>query len=340
MRVLGGRYRLEQCIGVGGMSEVWRGYDEVLARPVAVKLLAPHEPTGPDAEERARTEARAAAQLVHPNVAGVFDFGMAAVAPDRQAPYIVMELVDGATLAEHLAAGPMDWDIAVRICAEISAALAAAHGHDIVHRDIKPANIMLTPSGAKVLDFGIATATGQCDPQPAGTVLGTPAYLAPERIGGRPATPATDMYSVGVLLYECLTGRLPWPRRTPTQLLEASHHTPPAPLPPIDGLAPEAAELCRSCLNEGPEERPTSLVAALVLAEAVDARVYVPPVGLPAPPRPPVASGGSAGSGEHIGRHRAGPHPAEDRSPAVDRSSPGDWRWHPTEASRPGGGRR
>jgi serine/threonine-protein kinase len=325
VRTLGGRYQLEQRIGVGGMSEVWRGYDEVLARPVAVKLLAHDEAADRNCDERARTEARSAAQLVHPNVAGVYDFGMAPVPPGRPASYIVMELVHGATLADHLAAGPMHWDIAVRVGAEVSAALAAAHGHDIVHRDVKPANIMLTPSGVKVLDFGIATATGQRDPLPDGTVLGTPAYLAPERLAGEPATPATDMYAVGVLLYECLTGRLPWPADTPTRLLYAQRHSRPDPLPAIDGLAPEAADLCARCLNEDPEERPTSPLAALVLAESVDARVYVPPVGVSAPTsRPGPATSRGVGA-EHVGRHRAPPRSTS-------------WASHPTEGSRPRNG--
>jgi serine/threonine protein kinase len=344
VRALGGRYHLEQCIGVGGMSEVWRGYDQVLARPVAVKLLAPDETADQGCDERARTEARSAAQLAHPNVAGVYDFGMASLPPGRQAPYIVMELVHGATLADHLAGGPMQWDIAVRVCAEVSAALAAAHSHDIVHRDIKPANIMLTPSGVKVLDFGIATTSGQCDPLPDGTVIGTPAYLAPERLSGEPATPATDMYAVGVLLYECMTGRLPWPADTPTQLLYARRHRRPDPLPAIDGLATEAAELCTRCLSEDPDERPTSLLAALVLAEAVDARVYVPPVGPPPPaPRPAGTNTGARGTGspKHRGPtrdvsanaadHESTEHTGKHRAPA--QSVP--WASHPTEASRP-----
>ena len=281
MRTLGGRYQLEQCIGTGGMSQVWRGFDEVLARPVAVKLITADQAADDGCDERVRTEARAAARLAHPNVAGVYDFGTAAFLPGREAPYIVMELVDGATLADHLAGGPLDWHIAVRVCAEVSAALTAAHAHGIVHRDVKPANVMLTPAGAKVLDFGIATRTGECDRQPVGIVVGTPAYLAPERIGGEPATPASDMYALGVLLYQCLTGRLPWPYDTAERMLHARRHTQPEPLPPVDGLAPEVAELCARCLATDPDERPSSLVAALVLAEAVDARVYVPPIALP-----------------------------------------------------------
>nr|WP_275941309.1 serine/threonine-protein kinase [Planosporangium flavigriseum] len=334
-----GRYQLEQCIGVGGMSEVWRGYDQVLARPVAVKLLAPRQTAAQDCSadqdcgERARTEARSAAQLAHPNVASVYDFGMAPLPQGRQAPYIVMELVHGATLADHLAAGPMHWDIAVRICAEVSAALAAAHGQGIVHRDVKPANIMLTPSGVKVLDFGIATAAGQHDQQPDGFVLGTPAYLAPERLGCDAATPATDMYAVGVLLYQCLTGRLPWPAETPTQLVLAQHYRQPDALPVIDGLAAEAAELCTRCLSADPEERPTSPLAALVLAEAVDARVYVPPFGVPAPtpspsPASPRRATGRTGA-EHVGKHRASSQRASG-APSRDSNA---WASSPTEAS-------
>jgi serine/threonine protein kinase len=303
VHTLGGRYQLEQCIGVGGMSQVWRGFDEVLARPVAVKVLSTALAADARSGERVRTEARAAAQLAHPNVANVYDFGVAALpSHGADAPYIVMELVDGATLADHLAHGPMDWHIAVRVCAEVSAALAAAHSHGIVHRDVKPANVMLTPSGAKVLDFGIASSAGVRDTQQDGTVLGTPAYLAPERLDGRAVTPATDMYAVGVVLYQCLTGRLPWKPETGPQPYVPRHGTL-EPLPDIEGLAPEVAELCTRCLSRDPDERPSSLVAALVLAEAVDARVYVPPVELSAAWPPPA---GRAAAGVDVPTAAAG----------------------------------
>ena len=289
MRTLGGRYQLVQRIGVGGMSEVWRGHDEVLDRPVAVKIMAPAvagtlgEIAGVDL---VRTEARSAARLAHPNVAGVHDFGTSP-APGRDVPYIVMELVEGQTLGEHLAAGPIDWRIGVRICAEVSAALAAAHAERVVHRDIKPANIILTPAGAKVLDFGIAAAVGAPEPDPDGPVMGTPAYVAPERFEGCPATPATDMFALGTLLYHCVTGRLPWQAATQTELVHAQRFLDPDPLPEVPGLAPEVADLCARCLRRDPRERPTALVAALLLAEAVDARVYVPLVDLDArSPRP------------------------------------------------------
>ncbi|WCN84267.1 serine/threonine-protein kinase [Micromonospora sp. LH3U1] len=276
MRTLDGRYQLEQRIGVGGMSEVWRAHDQVLDRPVAVKLILP----GPDGQDgpvdRIRAEARSAARLVHPNVASVHDFGTSSTWPGRPVPYIVMELAEGETLAAHLRAGPLDWRISVRVCAEVAAALAAAHAEGIVHRDVKPANVMLTPSGVKVLDFGIAVPAGTPDPMPTGIVLGTPAYLAPEQLDGVPATPASDMYALGVLLYYCLTARLPYHAVTTHELLGVRRCQPPEPLPEIDGLPPEVAELCHSCLADDPEQRPSSLIAALLLAEAVDARVYVP----------------------------------------------------------------
>jgi serine/threonine protein kinase len=277
MRTLGGRYRLDQRIGVGGMSEVWRGHDHVLDRPVAVKMLTPsiEHAVGATSTDLVRAEARSAARLAHPNVAGVHDFGTSS-SPGREVPYIVMELVEGQTLGSHMAAGPLDWRIAVRICAEVAAALAAAHAEHIVHRDIKPANIMLTPSGAKVLDFGIAAAAGEHESRADGAVMGTPAYVAPERFDGVPATPATDMYALGVLLYHCLAGKLPWPADTGTGLVYSHKFLDPQPLPLIEGLAPEVVDLCSRCLHKDPLERPTALVAALLLAEAVDARVYVP----------------------------------------------------------------
>jgi eukaryotic-like serine/threonine-protein kinase len=326
MRTLGDRYQLVQRIGVGGMSEVWRGHDRVLDRPVAVKIMAPAAEStigAVDGVELVRTEARSAARLAHPNVAGVHDFGTSP-APGREVPYIVMELVEGQTLSEHMSAGPLDWRIGVRICAEVAAALAAAHAEHVVHRDIKPANIMLTPAGVKVLDFGIAAAIGAPDPDPEGPVMGTPAYVAPERFEGLPATPATDIFALGVLLYHCLTHRLPWSAKTHTELVYAQRYLNADPLPPIDGLAPEVLDLCASCLDKDPLQRPPALMAALVLAEAVDARVYVPITGggTPAPRTPKVSTfdqraaeaptstalsaDGPEPDDDRVGRHRAG----------------------------------
>jgi serine/threonine-protein kinase len=296
MRRLNGRYRLEHRIAVGGASEVWRGYDEMLGRPVAVKVISPGrecEQESPD--ELVRTEARSAAALAHPNIAEVFDFGTCPWPGGLGLRYIVMELAEGETLASHLRAGPLDWRIAVRVCAEVSAALAAAHLRGLVHRDIKPANVVLTPYGAKVLDFGISIMAGDQDALPNGTVVGTPAFMPPERFRGLPAAPATDMYALGVLLYLCLSGRLPWPVSTvPESGRLAAPAEPPPPLPDIPNLPVEVAEVCRDCLDPEPELRPSSFVAALLLAEAVDARVHLPPVPTApqaaAPPEPAMSS--------------------------------------------------
>ncbi|MGC4896821.1 serine/threonine-protein kinase [Micromonospora sp. DT31] len=280
MRTLGGRYELEQRAGLGGMSEVWRAHDRVLDRTVAVKLISPGLDCDATSVERIRAEARSAARLVHPNVASVHDFGTAALPDGRPVPYIVMELAEGETLAAHLRSGPLDWRIAVRVCAEVCAALAAAHAHGIVHRDVKPANVILTPCGVKVLDFGIATPAGAPDRSPDGIVVGTPAYLAPEQFDRKPATPAADMYALGVLLYYCLTGNLPYAAGS-AGLPGSRRGRSVRPLPEVPGLPPEVVDLCRRCLDDDPAARPTSPMAALLLAEAVDARVYVPMTAVP-----------------------------------------------------------
>lgn len=322
IRTLGGRYELDRRIGVGGMSEVWRAHDPVLDRPVAVKLMTPvhaADAGGVDAYALIRAEARTVARLSHPNIAGVHDFGTVPVPPGRPAPYIVMELIEGRTLSAQLSAGPLDWPAAVRICAEVAAALSAAHGNGIVHRDVKPANVMLTAAGVKMLDFGIAAALGRRDEEPEGTVVGTPAFVPPERFAGAPATPATDTYALGVMLYLCLTGQLPWPMPSGEVVAKPRPAPDPSPLLAVPGLPPAVVDLCLNCLSDDPAERPTSYLAALLLSEEVDARVYVPiadagvrattPGTVPAWEEHAVdAPTEAAGAGEasnHVGRHRA-----------------------------------
>jgi eukaryotic-like serine/threonine-protein kinase len=286
MRTLGGRYRLDEEIGVGGMAHVWRAYDQVLDREVAVKLLGARDP---GAFERARNEARHAARLAHPNVAAVYDFGTSQRG-EQGVAYLVMELLDGPLLSDRLhSRGPFDWRFAARIAAEVSAALAAAHGRDIVHRDVKPGNIALTPTGAKLLDFGIAAGVGEPDRIVGHTIVGTAAYIAPERLQGRPVMTATDMYSVGVLLYQMITGELPWPSNTDEELLNSHRLATPAALPRVDGLADEIVEVYQACLDKRPTERPTAVAAALLLAATVDAQVHLPPVVQPAQHRAPLA---------------------------------------------------
>jgi eukaryotic-like serine/threonine-protein kinase len=326
--MLGGRYQLVHRIGLGGMSEVWRGHDQVLDRPVAVKIMAPavEGTLGEAGVELIRSEARSAARLAHPNVAGVHDFGTSPAPGRPDVPYIVMELVEGQTLSQHLAGGRLDWRIGVRICAEVAAALAAAHAEQVVHRDIKPANVMLTPSGAKVLDFGIAASIGAPEPDPDGPVMGTPAYVAPERFEGLPATPASDMFGLGSLLYHCLAGRVPWTTRSPTELIHAQRYRDPEPLPAMDGLPPEVLDLCYRCLRRDPADRPTAMVAALLLAAAVDAQVYVPMVELN--PAPPAWDERAAEEPTFAGGH-AGPPPAVT---AAGNSGP---RHHDERTARP-----
>jgi hypothetical protein len=266
--VLGGRYRLEGRLGSGGMSVVWRARDEVLGRSVAVKLLAGQYASDPLFRQRIHDEARAVAALSHPNVAQVYDFGESDEGGDR-VPYVVMELVAGRTLAERLAAGPVPAKAAFRICAEVAAALAAAHAEGLVHRDVKPANVMLAPAGVKVVDFGIAAAVRP----PSGTgpdseLYGTPAYLAPERLTGDSVEPASDVYALGVLLYKMLAGQLPWSAETSTQMLTAQVYVAPAPLPVLPDVPGEVVDICRRCLDKEPASRPTAREVTAALAHA------------------------------------------------------------------------
>jgi eukaryotic-like serine/threonine-protein kinase len=276
VQVLGGRYRLIERLGAGGMSVVWRAYDEVLGRPVAVKVLAAKLATNRDSRDMIRAEAQAAARLSHPHITSVYDYGESTT-DGVTVPYVVMELISGRTLAERLAHGPLPWRAALRLGAEVAAALAAAHARGLVHRDVKPANVMLTAAGAKVVDFGIAAVAGESGaPGPDGMVLGTPAYLAPERLAGGPVRPATDVYALGLLLYRALTGELPWQAETTTQMISAHVYQEPSPLPAVEGLPDGVADLCLRCLSKNPADRPTSREVARTLAAATGIRVPLP----------------------------------------------------------------
>ncbi|WP_432977172.1 serine/threonine-protein kinase [Dactylosporangium sp. CA-233914] len=265
------------------MSVVWRAHDRVLGRQVAVKVLAARLAGDADWRRRIRLEARAAARLTHPNITNVYDYGETS----DHAPFVVMELLRGPSLAERLRGGPLPPPVAVRICAEVAAGLAAAHAEGLVHRDVKPANVMLTPDAAKVLDFGIVGIVGIPDEDDAEQVLGTPAYLAPERLMSGSVTPASDVYAFGLLLYRCLTGRLPWNGETTTQMVAAHVSVAPAPLPEIPDLPPGVRELCMRCLAKNPADRPEAVVVAARLARAagIVARFSVVPQ-QPAPGEP------------------------------------------------------
>jgi serine/threonine-protein kinase len=262
---LGGRYKLLNELGSGGMAVVWRARDEVLGRSVAVKLLAGRFAGDPQSRARIRDEARAAATLSHPNIAQVYDFGESDESGGCR-PYVVMELVNGPTLAQRVAFGPLPPRAVFRICGEVASALAAAHADGLVHRDIKPANVMVTPTGAKVVDFGIAAAAGPAVPDE--VLLGTPAYLAPERLTGAAVEPASDVYALGVLLYRLLANESPWSVESTTQMLDAHRYVEPTPLPQLSGVPPVVTELVHRCLRKEPGDRPTAAEAAAVLAKA------------------------------------------------------------------------
>jgi hypothetical protein len=274
-RLLTNRYRLVERLGAGGMSVVWRAYDEVLGRPVAVKMLNGRYAAEAASRDRIRSEAQAAGRLSHPHVTNVYDYGEAIDDSGRQVPFVVMELVEGVTLSTRLSRGPLPWRSAAHVAAEVAAALATAHARGLVHRDIKPANVMLTANGVKVVDFGIAAVTGaHADSSP--KVLGTPAYLAPERLLGSAVTPASDVYALGLLLFRMLTGHLPWQAETFTQMTNAHCYAEPEPLPPVPGLPHEVAELCARSLAKRPDDRPTAAEAARTLAAAAGTRVPLP----------------------------------------------------------------
>jgi eukaryotic-like serine/threonine-protein kinase len=274
--VLGGRYRLVERLGEGGMSVIWRARDEVLGRDVAVKVLSARLAGDPSSRQRIWAEAQAVARLAHPNIAGVFDCGESGFgASGERVPYIVMELLTGSTLTELLEDRPMPLHWVLRVGAEVAAALAAAHRQGIVHRDVKPANVMVTAGGvAKVVDFGVAGVVGELG-EADSVLFGTPAYVAPERLQGGPVAAGTDLYGFGVLMYRMLAGHMPWPAESTTEMLVAHLHLEPDPLPPLTGLPADVVEICAACLAKDPADRPAAADVAATLAAA--AAAHAPP---------------------------------------------------------------
>jgi serine/threonine-protein kinase len=251
MVLLSDRYELGATIGAGGMARVVQAHDRLLDRPVAVKLMRDDLSADPTVRQRFLREARAAARFAHPNAVAVYDTGQ-----DGRRPWIVMELVDGDNLADRLAAeGALPAETAKAITDQVLAALSAAHRAGMVHRDVKPANILLPDrGGVKLTDFGIAkgiqeataglTATGQ--------LIGTAKYLAPEQVDGHPATPASDIYAMGVVLYEMLAGAPPFSGEN--ALAVALAHTR-DPVPPLRGVDPTLASVAQRALAKDPAGR-------------------------------------------------------------------------------------
>lgn len=254
--VFNGRYELHRRLGRGGMAEVFLARDQLLDRPVAVKVLFPEFATDPAFVERFRREATAAANLNHPNIVGVYDWGEA-----DNTYFIVMEYVDGRTLSEILRDdGPLHPDRVADIGADVAAALGSAHRNGVVHRDVKPGNVLVTSAGlVKVADFGIAraiTASTEENLTQVGTVMGTAAYFSPEQARGDAVDPRSDLYSLGCVLYELVVGRPPFTGESPVGI--AYKHVHEAPVRPRehDSGVPLALEaIILKCLAKNPANR-------------------------------------------------------------------------------------
>ncbi|MFF0751442.1 protein kinase [Streptomyces sp. NPDC004267] len=326
------RYRLQVCVGRGGMGEVWRATDEVLGRDVAVKLMLGHE-HDPSAADRFRMEAQTAARLSHPHVVGVFDFGTW----DGKL-YLVMELVDGDSLAGDRSHSTVySAEQVATVAAHAAAGLSAAHRQGVVHRDIKPGNLLMDSHGTvKLADFGIARFVD--DPSAAltttGQIVGTGLYLAPERALGQPASPASDVYSLGCVLYQLLTGQPPFRADTATALLYQHIDTPPAPPRQFGVPIPVAFEdFLLTLLAKQPEQRPQAQAIADWFASGAWRDQPQPlPQAVPDPqpvphsaPRP-VSHPGPGRAPQHAPHHAPHhpPHSAPPRSaPAPVTASPG-----------------
>lgn len=289
-----GRYRLDSMIATGGMGVVWRATDTRLDREVAVKVLKAEYADDPTFRSRFEGEARSAAALHHPGIAGVYDYGHDDTG--RLSPYLVMELVEGQPLSTLLATARNDGRaiapaVVQDLIAQAGEALGVAHRAGIVHRDVKPANLMVTADRTvKITDFGIARAADAVALTRTGSVMGTPQYLSPEQARGNPSTPASDVYSLGVVAFECLTGRRPFEAETPVATALAHLQQPVPPLP--DTVPPALAAVVTRALAKDPAARfedGAAFAAAIRDPDGVPA-APVGPVG-------PVAPGASGASG-------------------------------------------
>jgi beta-lactam-binding protein with PASTA domain/tRNA A-37 threonylcarbamoyl transferase component Bud32 len=252
-KILNSRYELEQLIGSGGMADVYRARDSLLGRTVAVKILHPQFAKDPVFIERFRQEAQAAANLNQPNIVNVYDWGI-----EDSTYYLVMEYVKGRDLKDIIVqGGPLLPERAVEIAMAICLALDVAGAHGIVHRDIKPQNIIVTNDGQiKVMDFGIARTAGGSAMTQTGTIMGTAQYISPEQAQGRVADPRSDLYSLGVVLYEMLTGKVPFDGENPVAI--AYKHVREDPLAPSlinPDISPELEAVVMKALAKNPENR-------------------------------------------------------------------------------------
>ena len=265
-RTLDEKYLVEERVGAGGMGAVYRARHLLMDRPVAIKFLHQRLVEDEAARVRFQTEARAAVKLCHPNAVSVTDFGHTS----EGGVYIVMELLEGRTLREIVSReAPLETARATSIMLQASGAVAAAHEAGIIHRDLKPSNILITqsadqPAVVKVLDFGIATFSADDDEdattlaQP-NTVIGTPRYMSPEQHNGNELTAATDVYSLGIILYEMLTGMVPFSGSTPAEIAEKHANLPPhSPREIVAGIPEDVEHIVLHALEKQPADRPAN----------------------------------------------------------------------------------
>jgi eukaryotic-like serine/threonine-protein kinase len=297
-RLLNGRYQIDRLLGCGGMAAVWRGRDLRLDRPVAIKELSGDGLRQARALERFDLEARAVARLSHPNVVSIYDSGT-----EGGAQYLVMELVDGPTVAKLLAGGPLPVADVLAVAAQVCDGLAAAHLADIVHRDIKPANLMLTRGGlVKICDFGVARLldpTGRANLTGPATVMGSPSYMAPEQIAGRRVDRRTDLYALGCTMYAMLSGKPPFSDGGPFAIVHEHLTARPEPLRVHrPDVPPEVEALIADLLAKQPDQRPPdapAVRARIAAAQAAFARSAQPrPAAAAAPVRAVVPSSEAA----------------------------------------------
>jgi eukaryotic-like serine/threonine-protein kinase len=273
--LLGGRYRLDRRVASGGMADVWAAEDDVLQRRVAVKVMRPD----PDHEElfalRFRDEALHSAALIHTNIATLFDYG-----EDDGVAFLVMELVDGAPLSAIIKERRrIDADQVRSIIGQCALALGVAHEARVVHRDVKPANILVREDGlVKLTDFGIARAVDASGHTRAGDLLGTPSYLSPEQALGRPATGASDLYALGIVGHEMLSGAKPFDKPTPIATAMSHLHEPPPPLP--DDVPEDLAGVIEDLLEKDPRNRPENARAVAVRLGLADHEIIGLALGL------------------------------------------------------------
>ncbi|MFC4138294.1 MULTISPECIES: serine/threonine-protein kinase [unclassified Microbacterium] len=325
----GGRYELQSRIAIGGMGEVWEATDHVIGRTVAIKILKDEYMGDPGFLERFRAEARHAALVNHEGIASVFDYG-----EENGSAYLVMELVPGEALSTVLERdGELSADKTLDIVAQTASALQAAHAAGLVHRDIKPGNLLITPDGrVKITDFGIARIADQVPLTATGQVMGTVQYLSPEQASGHPASPATDIYSLGIVAYECLAGKRPFTGESQVAIAMAQINEQPPPLP---ATVPQPVQnLVMAMIAKKPADRPSSAATVARAAQALrrgdlnSAAIAVPAIAAG------VAAAGADDATRILGvddstsiMPTTAPLPAEEAAEEAEKKKRSPWTW-------------